>query len=157
MPEPSGTNPPDYPPAGFSFSVNLDGAASTSTDSRFKEASGLAVEMAVEEIPEGGENRFRHRAPSGSKYNNLVLKRGLVTASQPFFLWCQQTIQNNLASPIVPKTVEVFLLDPKGNPLKKWNLVNAWPVKWSVSDFNSQESAVVIESLELSYQYFEIK
>lgn len=145
----------EYPLLGFFFAVRLAGGAAN--DSRFKEASGLSVELPVKEITEGGENRFRHRVPEVARYTNLVLKRGLMVPERSFYTWCMRTMSHNLASPLELKSVQVVLLNEKAQPLKTWNLFNAWPVKWSVSDFNSMEGQVVIESLELAYQYFEIQ
>lgn len=149
--------PFDYPVTGYHYAVRLASAAVTDPDASFKQVSGLSVELAVEELGEGGENRFKHRLPTGAKYTNLVLQRGLLAASSPFFQWCQQTIQGNLAQPIVPRFILVVLLDENSAPLKTWGVVNAWPVKWSVSDFNAMEGQIVIETLEIAYQYFDVK
>jgi phage tail-like protein len=35
-------------------------------------------------------------------------------------------------------------------------VVHAIPKKWLVSDLNANESAIVIETLELTYRYFSI-
>ena len=37
-----------------------------------------------------------------------------------------------------------------------WHLVGAFPTKWAVSDFNASNNAVVIESLQMYYQYFTV-
>ena len=148
--------PFDYPVTGYYYAVRLAPASATDADASFKQVSGLSVELAVEELGEGGENRFKHRLPTGAKYTNLVLQRGLLVASSPFFKWCRRTIQDNLYQPIVPSGILVVLLDPDGAPLKTWSVANAWPVKWSVSDFNAMEGQVVIETLELAYQYFDV-
>jgi len=149
--------PLDYPATGYYYAVRLASAAVTDPDASFKEVSGLSVELAVEEIGEGGENGFKHRLPTGAKYTNLVLKRGLLVASSPFFQWCSQTLQGNLAQAIVPSGISVVLLDENGSPLKTWSVVNGWPVKWSVSDFNAMDGQVVIETLEIAYQYFNVR
>lgn len=148
--------PLDYPVTGYYYAVRLASAAVTDPDASFKQVSGLSVELAVEEHGEGGENRFKHRLPTGAKYTNLVLQRGLTTAASPFFQWCQRTLQGNLAEAIVPSGVLVVLLDESAAPLKTWSVVNAWPVKWSVSEFNATEGQIVIETLELAYQYFDV-
>jgi phage tail-like protein len=49
----------------------------------------------------------------------------------------------------------VTLLDEAGQPVAIWNVVQAYPVKWSTSDFRASENAVVVETIELAYQYFE--
>ena len=35
-----------------------------------------------------------------------------------------------------------------------FSFINAWPVKWSISDLKATENAILIETLELSYDYF---
>ena len=67
--------------------------------------------------------------------------------------WCKDAIENLDIKPI---TVVITLLNEKNEPLQTYNIVNAWPKKWSVSDFNAQESKIVVETMELSYQYFKV-
>lgn len=142
-----------YPPVGFYFRLTFTGI-SGAVDTSFKEVSGISVEMDTEEIAEGGNNRFKHRVPTTAKFSNLVLKRGLVTGSSELLNWCQETIQGGLVETVTPKNIIVDLLDEEGEPLKSWNFVNAWPVKWSVSDLNSMNNEIVIESMEFVYSYF---
>lgn len=142
-----------YPPVNFFFVVSLDGQTK-GPDARFKEATGLSVKFTTQEFGEGGENRFKHTVPGIPQYDNLVLKRGFVVKGLPFHEWCMGSLQGNFASPIELKTVQVVLRNEKAQPLKTWDLHNAWPVKWNVSSFNSMDGQVVIEEMELSYQYF---
>ena len=37
-------------------------------------------------------------------------------------------------------------------PLMFWSFENAYPIKWEVSGFNSQESSIVTETLEFTYE-----
>ncbi|HWZ22414.1 MAG TPA: phage tail protein [Cytophagaceae bacterium] len=144
----------DYPLPGFYFQLSFSGISGT-VDTSFKEVSGLVMEMGTEEIAEGGENRFKHRVPTGTKYQNLVLKRGLVAATSDLVTWCTNSIGGGLSDTILPKTIVVSLLDENGNPLKSWNIANAWPVKWETSSFNSMNNEVAIETLEFSFSYFQ--
>jgi phage tail-like protein len=57
----------------------------------------------------------------------------------------------------MPSDINVILMNEKGDPLRAWNVVHAIPKKWLVSDFNSNESSVVIETMELTYRYFTIQ
>ncbi|HEY1038131.1 MAG TPA: phage tail protein [Bacteroidia bacterium] len=142
-----------YPPVGFYFKLSFAGVT-TAIDYAFQEVSGITSEMGVEEITEGGENRFKYKLPSGAKYGNLIVKRGLVTPDSQLATWCANTVGSDLSQPIAPKTINVMLMDANAQPLMIWNFINAWPVKWSVSDFKSQEGEVVIESIEFAYNYF---
>lgn len=140
-----------YPPVGFHFRVEftLDGVQDG--DIRFQEVSGLSAELGVEEVVEGGENRFSHRLPTRAKYSNLILKRGLLNDSR-LIAWCTDGIENFVFE---PTTVNVTLLNENHEPVaESFSFVRAWPVKWAVSDFKAQENSIVVETLELAYNYF---
>jgi len=139
-----------YPPVGFHFIVAFELFPQTPFDVGFQEVSGLSVSMETETYKEGGENRFVHQLPVRSQYEDLVLKRGLLVASG-LILWVQDAISNFVFKPI---NLLVSLQDENHLPIYSWYVINAVPKKWSVSNFNAGESAIVVESLTLGYQYF---
>lgn len=141
-----------YPPVGFHFKVEVPDLSTNGDDVRFTEITGLSVEMKTEEVAEGGENRFAQKYPGGVRYPELTLKRGLLVRSE-LTDWIDRCI-NNLD--IQPKEMFIKLLNENHEPLITWHLINVYPTKWSVSDFNSSNNAVVVESLQLYYQYFTI-
>lgn len=140
-----------YPPVGFHFLVSV-GGFSSDNDVRFQSVGGLTVEYDTEIVKEGGQNRFEHKLPVRTKYPDLVLKRGLLVGSE-ITRWCLDALHNR---DIQPRLVHVMLLNEAHLPLKTWTVNGAWPRKWSVSDFNASENAIVVESLELVYQYFTV-
>jgi phage tail-like protein len=147
-----------YPPPGFRFTLSLVGLGTplflmTSIDASFKEISGIEAKFDVEEVEEGGENRYIHRLPKGGRYPNLVLKRGYVTQASFLAEWVSLTVGSTLTVPIIPQTLVVMLLDPDAIPLVAWTFTNAWPVRWAVSNLNSMESEILTETLEFSYSY----
>lgn len=145
------------PPVAFFFEVDVDGGQKN--DSSFKEVSGIEIEMDVEEISEGGNNNYRHRLPGRSRYHNLVLKRGLVKENTALHEWITNSIlsEANLDEPIEKKKITVNLNNPDGTPVLSWSFENAYPVKWSVSSFNSQENSLVVETLEFAFQKFQVE
>jgi phage tail-like protein len=142
-----------YPPPSYYFRLSFSGLSGQS-DAGFQEASGLEVEKEVEEFVCGGENRFKYRLPKQTKYGNLKLKRGFMTQSSGLAKWCSNTIESDFSTPIQPKSVMLSLLGADDKPLVSWSFVNAYPVKWSLSDFKSMENAISIESMEFAYNYF---
>lgn len=142
-----------YPPAGFHFKVEFQDLDKEDVDVRFQSVAGLSVDIQTESVKEGGEHRFEHVLPVRTKYNNLVLKRGL-TKSSKLIDWCNDAFQTLI---IYPKTVLVHLLNENHEPLMTWNIVNAWPKKWSVSDFDAEKGSLAIETLELEFQYFNMQ
>ncbi|WP_456314707.1 phage tail protein [Pseudomonas shirazensis] len=139
-----------YPPVGFHFLVEFEGLGSQENDHQFQSVSGLSVDIETEEIAEGGENRFKHKLPVKTKYPNLTLKRGILIDSK-VINWCRQAIENFSFKPV---NLTIKLLNGEHQPLISWNVVHAYPVKWSVEDFNAEESKLVIENVELTYNYF---
>jgi phage tail-like protein len=142
-----------YPPVGFHFKVEVLGLPANDNDVRFTEVGGLSVELATEEMAEGGENRFIQKYPGRAKYPELVLKRGLLTNSKVID-WIRQCVEQLR---IEPKNVDVKLLNEKHQPLLTWHLVKAYPTKWSVSDLSASKNDVVVETLQLYYQTFTLK
>lgn len=144
-----------FPPSAFYFEVRISGMSGV--QGQFQEVSGIDVEVEVERLKEAGNNSFEQPVPGRTKYNNLVLKRGLFVEGSAMAKWVKKSAQSNLEmsgiSRVQLKDVIVSLLDPStGSALMSWSFVNAFPVKWSLGALNSQESAVAIENIELAYQ-----
>ncbi len=138
-------------PLNFYFQLSFEGE-----DAAFKEVSGLSMEMAVEEVACGGENRFKYRLPTISSSQNLVLKRAMVPKGSKLAGWVKATLGQGLSSNIKTQDVDVSLLNAKGQLLTKWKFHNAYPIKYSFTDLKSQESEIMIETIELAYTYFNI-
>lgn len=149
------------PPAGFHFKVEFVGVdgMGTDTEQRFQEVSGLSFEVETEDFKEGGENRFSYKLPKRIRYPNLVLKRGLLkgTALLNWFKSAISTYFTVVVYDFKPADIMITLLDESGEAAAIWNVVQAYPLKWSVSDFRSTDNSVVVETIELAYQYFERK
>ena len=140
------------PSVGFYFKVKID-----SESYSFKEVSGISSEINTEEIAEGGENRFKYKVPTGIKYNNLELKRGLIPKDSSLMTWINNTLQQGFSNKIKTKEIEVSLLNEKGNIVMIWNFVGAWPVGWNSAALNAMENEILIESIALSYNFFTTK
>jgi phage tail-like protein len=140
-----------YPPVGFSFWVSF-GIGDHPVDIAFQDVAGIGMELQTEDVVEGGENMFTQKLPTRANYTPLVLKRGLAIKS-PVTDWIRDSIEN---LSIKPLTIIVALLNEKKEPLIAYRFINAYPLKWSISNFNAETSSVVIETLELYYQYFKI-
>jgi phage tail-like protein len=140
------------PLVGFHFKVEVLGLTPVADDLRFVEVGGLALEVATEDVPEGGENRFVQRYPGRAKYGDLVLKRGLLKHSA-VWNWARKCIEE---LDVTPQDVNVTLLNPEHEPLMTWHVVGAYPVKWSVSDLNATANTFVVETLTLAYRHFRL-
>ncbi len=144
-----------YPPWSFYYKVEfmLGQGPAPAADARFQTVSGLSVEYDYESFKEGGENRFEHKLPVRTRYADMVLKRGMLVESK-VLAWFTAAFRDREFRPI---DINVMLMNEKGTALRTWNVANAIPKKWLVSDFNANESAVVIETMELTYRYFSLQ
>lgn len=139
-----------YPPVGFHFRVDFERFPSSTNEVRFREVGGLSAEIPVESYAEGGELRFKHSLPGVPQYPKLVLKRGLFVSSE-LISWCKNAIEDFV---IEPGNITIHLLNENHESLAIWKVINAYPVKWSISDLNAEQNSVVVESIELAYQYY---
>jgi phage tail-like protein len=155
MPDPAPATAAYYPPPAFSFGVYVGSDAANpqqpALDAAFQEISGIDPHVAVEEVPEGGQNSFVHQLPGVTKHGNLALKRGYLVKDSRFARWSDQTVGSSLGTPIVTQVINVCLLGPTGMPVVTWTFDRAWPVKWEASGFNATRSEVLIETIELAY------
>ena len=147
-----------YPPWGFYYQVVFS-ISQERNDVRFQSVSGLSVEYDTEEYKEGGENRFTHKLPVRTKYADMVLKRGMLTGpsvltTNSVVKWFLEAVRDRT---FTKADVHVILMNEKSEPLRTWKVAHAVPRKWTVSDFNANESSLVIETLELSYRYFTVQ
>lgn len=140
----------DYPAVGFHFMVAFELFPQMPKDFRFQEVSGLDVSMEMESVKEGGQNRYTHQLPVRAVYSEITLKRGMFFGSG-ITLWCKLAIEDFIFQ---PANILISLLNADHIPLQSWYVVNAIPKRWQVSNFNAEENSVVIESLTLSYNYF---
>jgi phage tail-like protein len=113
----------------------------------FTEVSGLQVEMDVMEYQEGGNNGFVYRLPGFTKVSNLTLKRGM-TSSNEFYRWLADVSSGRLKR----RHVSVVMYDVVGNELMRWNLINAYPVKWVGPQLRAADNTAAIETLELAHE-----
>jgi phage tail-like protein len=135
-----------FPYVSYKFLVEIGSSVVAS----FAEASGLQVETEVEEYSEGGQNHFRHRMAKGSKFGNLVLKRGM-TDSDTLWKWHQDVVNGKVER----KSVTLILWDESVQDTPwRWSFTGAFPVKWGGPDLKADGNAVAIETLELVHNGF---
>ncbi len=145
------------PPVAFHFSVVFMGLIPPVPDMAFQEVSGLESGLDVEPVTEGGENRFVHQLPKPAKRGNLKLKRGMTTYASGLLHWCKSTIEGDFAEPITPKDITVSLLNEMRLPVAVWSVGNAYPVKWTVGNFDAMKNELAVETIELAYHALERK
>lgn len=128
------------------FAVELDGQIVAG----FSEVNGLQVEVEVEEYREGGLNERVHHFAGKVRYPaRLVLKHGFAD-NRTIWDWQSKIIEGQ----ILRKNVSIVLHDDHGSEKARWNISQAYPVKWSGPDFRANAAEVAVETLELVHQGF---
>ena len=141
-----------YPPVGFHFRVEIINVGNDN-DVRFQSVSGLNMDLDVENIKEGGQNLFEHKIPGRSKFSDLTMKRGLLLDSD-LIKWIKKALYDR---EFEPADINISLLNSAHEALMVWKVFRAWPRKWSVSDLNASENSIMVETLEIAYNYFKVE
>lgn len=145
-------SPEDYyqiPNFHFKVEFSTNGNA---FDIRFQSVSGLDSTIETETVKEGGENRFEHVIPVRRKYGPLVLKRGILAVGESDITkWLKQAFDDQDVEPI--GTVHIQLLNEAHQTLLQWTINNVWPRSWKIGELNAERGEVLIETLELNYNY----
>lgn len=148
--------PSDHFAPNFYFTVTFLGLDGLSADDiKFQSVSGLDALVETESIKEGGENRFEHVTPVRTKYASLILKRGILGPGQSGLTeWCKKAVEQQVYK---PADLLISLLNSKGEPLYNWKVIHAWPKSWKAGELNAEQGKVLIETVELSYNYFQFQ
>lgn len=132
-----------YPHGKYRYKVEIDGLDAGG----FSEVSGFDVSIDVIEYREGDMVRTPMKVPGLRKYSNITLKQGLAD-SMVLYDW----IISGVDGAVDRKTITITLLDEEEAPAASWQVINAWPMKYTAPDFNATSSEVAIESLEIAHE-----
>ena len=135
------------PVSGFRFGIEIKGIIC----GWFTECGGLTVERQVIPHSEGGVNDFVHQLPGRIKYTNVTLKRGV--ADDVLWDWFQEGLYDGKVKRL---PVSIILYDGQRTKAKRWNLRDAYPVKWVGPDLKAESTQVAIESLEIVHHGLEM-
>lgn len=136
----TGKKPNPY--RSFRFRIEIGGL----TIAQVSEVSGLQIETETEPYEEGGVNDFVHQLPKRTKYQHIILKRG-ITDLDDMWKWYQEVISGKFKR----KSGSIILIDTNGEEKWHWNFSEAYPVKWTGPDFKSDSSTVAFEAIELAH------
>jgi phage tail-like protein len=132
------------PYLAFAFLVEIDGLAVAG----FSDVTGLNAELEFQDYREGGVNDFIHRLPGPVRHPaNLTLRRGVTDVTDLWDWW-----RDAAAGRIRRRNASVLLLGPDRGVVRRWDVVGAYPVRWSGPELRAGTSAVAVEALELAHR-----
>lgn len=117
------------------------------TQAGFTEVSGYDATVEVIEYREGNEVTTPRKLPGLTKYGNITLKWG-VTDSLDLFNWLQDCMNGT----ITRQNVTITAIDETGADKAAWQIIQAWPTKYTAPNFNGSGKEVAIESIELAHE-----
>ena len=136
--------------AAFRFAVQIEGI----TEAVFTECTLPTLEVEVHQQMEGGLNNAVHHLPGRVKAGKITLKRG-ISSSDKLLAWYMDIAQGKISSS--RRTVSVVMYDSLLEEVMRWNFEGAFPSRWTGPSFVSGNSALAIETLELSYQSMDVE
>jgi phage tail-like protein len=131
------------PYRGFNFLVEIDGI----TQAGFQEVDSVDSSTDPIEYREGSDPNHARKLPGLNKYSAITLKRG-ITDSDELWKWRATVVSGKTER----KNGSIILRDDTGQEKIRWNFLNGWPSKWTGPALNATNSAVAIESLEITHE-----
>jgi phage tail-like protein len=138
----------DNPYGNFNFVVELGGG----DEAGFSQIELPGGEVEVIEYREGSDRASSARKlPGRTSYPNVVLRRGVAGRTDLFEWW--RAIRDGQPD---RRNVVITVLDEQRQPAQRWVLRNAWPAKIAYGPLDARGNEVVIETLELAHEGFEL-
>jgi len=132
-----------YPHGSFRYKLEIDGLEAGG----FSEVSGFDATVEVKEYREGDMPQTPSKVPGLKKYGNITLKKGLAD-SKVLYDWITEGVNGEVNR----KTITITLLDQVEEAVASWQVINAWPTKYTAPSFNATSSEVSIETLEIAHE-----
>lgn len=131
------------PYRNFRFRVEIEGLEQAG----FSEVAGFDASFDVVQYREGNEVITPRKMPGLARYGNITLKWGS-TESMELYEWLQECINGTVER----KTVTIIAIDEEGGDVATWQVIEAWPTRYTAPGFNGSGAEVAIELLELAHE-----
>lgn len=144
--------PKNYPYSQFNFLVAWDNMDGDTVDAGFQEVSGLGLEVNVTEYRAGNaKTNEAIKVTTTAKASDATFKRGVIGAHD-LYEWINLVRDGNQDQ---LKKVTVTLMSESREPVMRWNLLAARPIKYTAPSFNGKGTDLAIEELVLSVERIE--
>lgn len=131
------------PGLAYKYYIQIEGVVVA----EFLECSGLNAEREIKTYAEGGVNDFVHQLPGRMKYTNIVLKRGF-TYSRELWRWFSTGLYN---AQVLRLNLSIVLGNAEGLTVKHWDVLSAFPAKYTGPNFKSDSTQAAVETVELAH------
>ncbi len=136
---------------GHSFGIEIDGVLIK----QIQEVSGLKLEQDVIELKQNSpDGKFEiKKLPGRYKAGEVTLTRGL-TKDKSFEDWVKDSRFGKMGA--VRKGGAIIVYDYEGEPIKRYNLKNAWPKSLEIGTLKAGDTSVLTEKLVVTYEEMEV-
>jgi len=128
------------------FRIEINGL----TAAGFVSCTGLAAETEVIDYRLGNDKTPMRKLPGLHKFTNVTLKRGY-TADRQLWDWYKGVLDGSVQR----RSISIVLTDDAGIDLLRWNVHNAWPMKYEGPALNASSNDIAMETIELAHEGFE--
>jgi phage tail-like protein len=132
------------PYLGFRFRLEIKGIQVAG----FQSASVPDETVASVNYREGTDG-FTRKLSGQTDVGTMSLKRGITDSMELYNCW-KSVSETGAAG--ARKSVSVILIDETGQEKVRWDVSNAWPTKYSASEFSASGSDVMVETLDLELE-----
>ena len=144
--------PKNYPYSQFNFLVEWDNINGDTKDAGFQEVSGMGLEIGISEYRAGNQKTNESiKVTTTAKASDATFKRGVIGAHD-LYEWVNSVRDGNQDQ---LKKVTVTLLSESREPVMRWKLLGARPIKYTAPSFNGKGTDLAIEELVLSIERIE--
>ena len=140
--------PRNDPYRNFRYRVEIEGI----TQAGFNECTFGDTSIEAVEYREGTDPTHPRKLSGQTKYGNVTLKWG-ITDSTELYDWCRLVV--DLGALDNRRNIAITLVDEAGSDKSRWELEEAWPMKYDPTDFNAKGNDVAIETLEIVAESFQ--
>jgi phage tail-like protein len=130
--------------AGYHYSIEIDGVSIA----QFQEVSGLTSELDVIELKENTKDGkyVIHKLPGNRKPPSITLKRAK-NSSKDLWDWHQKIYQGKISD--ARKNGSVVLYTYDHDEVGRYNFMNAWPSKVSMSSLKAGSNEILMEEVTI--------
>ena len=145
------------PCSRYRFKVTFNGIANNQSYP-FQSVSMISVSNKSTLITDGGDHTREYKLPTNNKYKDVKLVRGLMGGNTQLLKWLEN-LGVDSSGRLKTIIVIVELMDANRlnqlNTIEKWSLYDCFPTSFTLGEFNSQKSSVVLETVTLAYSKYE--
>jgi phage tail-like protein len=129
----------------YAFLVEIEGIRRAG----FMTVSGLEEETEVREYREGGDNTTVRKLAGLNSYSPIVLEQGSTYDSE-LWDWRQKVKREGAQGNRRP--ISIIQQNEKGEEVKRWQVFDAWPSKFTAPEFDATSSDNAVESIEIQHE-----